>query len=168
MELKLRKSGFHFADWLALDRDDPAPFGATDPLYIASAYYYKCVSVTAMAAETLGYPEAGEMKKLAREILTALREKYFQNGICTIETQTAHALAICFGLTEDPKEEGNALNRLVKEKRGHLDTGFVGTPLLLPMDGVEPSVDLRQGVVPDVLPGMAMSNQALASVGPAN
>ncbi len=128
----LIKSGFHFADWLALDRDDPAPFGATDPLYIASAYYYKCVSVTAMAAETLGYPEAGEMKKLAREILTALREKYFQNGICTIETQTAHALAICFGLTEDPKEEGNALNRLVKEKRGHLDTGFVGTPLLLP------------------------------------
>ena len=39
-------------------------------------------------------------------------------------------------------------------------------PLLLPMDGVEPSVDLRQGVVPDVLPGMAVVNQALAGVGP--
>ena len=41
-------------------------------------------------------------------------------------------------------------------------------PLLLPIDGAEPGIDLRQGVVPDVLPGMAMSNQALAGVGPAN
>ena len=41
-------------------------------------------------------------------------------------------------------------------------------PLLLPIDGVEPGIDLRQGVVPDVLPGMAMRDQALAGVGPAN
>jgi hypothetical protein len=41
-------------------------------------------------------------------------------------------------------------------------------PLFLPMDGVEPGVDLRQGVVPDVLPGMAMGDQALAGVGPDN
>ena len=41
-------------------------------------------------------------------------------------------------------------------------------PLLLTIDGTEPGIDLRQGVVPDVLPGMAMSNQALAGVGPAN
>ena len=41
-------------------------------------------------------------------------------------------------------------------------------PLFLSIDGVEPGIDLRQGVVPDVLPGMAMSNQALAGVGPAN
>ncbi|GIK75881.1 MAG: hypothetical protein BroJett021_48690 [Chloroflexota bacterium] len=41
-------------------------------------------------------------------------------------------------------------------------------PLLLTIDGVDPGIDLRQGVVPDVLPGMAMSNQALAGVGPTN
>lgn len=32
----LIKNGFHFADWLALDNEQPGPFGATDPLYIAS------------------------------------------------------------------------------------------------------------------------------------
>ena len=41
-------------------------------------------------------------------------------------------------------------------------------PLLLTIDGVKPRIDLRQGVVPDVLPGMAMSDQALAGAGPAN
>ena len=41
-------------------------------------------------------------------------------------------------------------------------------PLFLSIDCVEPSVDLRQGVVPDILPGMAMCDQALAGVGPAN
>jgi hypothetical protein len=39
-------------------------------------------------------------------------------------------------------------------------------PLLLPIDGAEPGIDLRQRVVPDVLPGMAMRNQALAGIGP--
>lgn len=39
-------------------------------------------------------------------------------------------------------------------------------PLFLSINGVEPGIDLRQGVVPDVLPGMAMGNQALAGVGP--
>lgn len=41
-------------------------------------------------------------------------------------------------------------------------------PLFLSIDGVEPGIDLRQGVVPDVLPGMAMRDQPLAGVGPAN
>ena len=41
-------------------------------------------------------------------------------------------------------------------------------PLLLTIDGVKPRIDLRQGVVPDVLPGMAMGDQALAGVGPDN
>lgn len=41
--LHLVKDGFHFADWLALDNPQPGPFGATDALYIASAYYYKCM-----------------------------------------------------------------------------------------------------------------------------
>jgi len=41
-------------------------------------------------------------------------------------------------------------------------------PLLLTIDGTEPGFDLRQGVVPDVLPGMAMLDQPLAGVGPDN
>ena len=63
----LIKGGFHVADWLALDHDDPAPFGATDPLYIASAYYYRCADIVAQAAEALGYGEARVQDSCGRD-----------------------------------------------------------------------------------------------------
>ena len=56
----LIKNGFHFADWLALDNEQPGPFGATDPLYIASAYYYKDVRIVAASAEIIGKAEEAE------------------------------------------------------------------------------------------------------------
>lgn len=50
----LIKDGFHFADWLALDNDVPGPFGATNPLFVASAYYYKDASILSASARILG------------------------------------------------------------------------------------------------------------------
>ena len=127
----LVKDGFHFADWLALDNPQPGPFGATDPLYIASAYYFRCAQIVAEAAEILRLPEAADYRQLAGEILRALREKYFdENGLCRIQTQTAAALALVFGLTESPVAQGQRLRKLVAENGDHLNTGFVGTPIL--------------------------------------
>ena len=133
----LIKSGFHFADWLALDNPQPGPFGATDPLYIASAYYYQDASRVAQAARILGYEEdAAEYESLAAEILKALQEKYFdEDGLCVCNTQTGAALSLIFGLVPDPSKkgmQGEILNRLVKENDDHLNTGFVGTPILCP------------------------------------
>ena len=129
----LVKDGFHFADWLALDNHEPGPFGATDPLYIASAYYFRCAQIVAEAAGILGLPEASDYASLATDILTAIRGKYFDDsGLCTIRTQTAMALAIVFGLTEKPQAQGDSLNAQVLENGGHLNTGFVGTPILCP------------------------------------
>jgi alpha-L-rhamnosidase len=131
----LVKDGFHFADWLALDHDGPEPFGATNPLYIASAYYYYCTNCLAKSAEILGYKEDFEKySKFASEILSAVRETYFdENGLCKSETQTGSALAIMFGLNPDEEskaKEGEVLNARVAENNGYLNTGFVGTPLL--------------------------------------
>ena len=132
--LHLIKGGFHFADWLALDNEQPGPFGATDPLYIASAYYFRCMKIIADAAEILGYEEAPEYKKLAEEIKKAIRAAYFdESGACCSKTQTGAAIAIVFGLIEDTaQEEGDRLHQRVAENNGHLNTGFVGTPLLCP------------------------------------
>ena len=91
--LHLIKGGFHFADWLALDNEQPGPFGATDPLYIASAYYFRCTKIIADAAEILGYEEAPEYKKLAEEIKKAIRAIYFDgSGACCSKTQTGACL----------------------------------------------------------------------------
>ncbi|MDO5518555.1 MAG: family 78 glycoside hydrolase catalytic domain, partial [Clostridium sp.] len=131
----LVKDGFHFADWLALDNEQPGPFGATDPLFIASAYYYRCAEIVSKSAEVLGKnEEAEEYKKLSSEILKALQEKYFdEEGKCICRTQTASAITIEFGLMKGMEfKEGNALNERVALKNNHLDTGFVGTPLLCP------------------------------------
>lgn len=128
----LIKGGFHFADWLALDNEEPGPFGATDPLYIASAYYYRCTEIVAECAEILNYEEATEYQELAHKIKKAIRQTYFdENGVCKCKTQTGAAIAVMFGLTETP-EEGACLNTRVLENHGHLNTGFVGTPLLCP------------------------------------
>ena len=129
----LVKDGFHFADWLALDNPQPGPFGATDPLYIASAYYYRCAQIVAQAGAILGLGESTEYASLAEDIRKAIGEKYFdQEGLCTIRTQTAAALAIAFELTEQLQAQGDVLNALVLENKTHLNTGFVGTPILCP------------------------------------
>jgi len=131
----LIKSGFHFADWLALDNEQPGPFGATDPLYIASAYYYRNADIIAKSAEILGYEDdAKEYARLAGEIKEAILEKYFdEDGLCRCHTQTGAAIAIMFGITDGKnKEEGNALSQRVTNNKNHLNTGFVGTTILCP------------------------------------
>ena len=136
----LVKDGFHFADWLALDNPNPSPlpFGATDPLYIASAYYYYCADTVAKAAEILNIQEdKAEYQRLASQIKEAIQKKYFdENGVCTNRTQTGNALAIMFGLFPEEKSsvkvQGEILDELVQENGGHLNTGFVGTPFLCP------------------------------------
>ena len=131
----LIKDGFHFADWLALDNEMPGPFGATDALFIASAYYYKCCRIVACSAEILGKEdEAEEYKKLEKEILSAIQETYFdETGLCVCKTQTASALAIEFELYPQNKlEEATVLKASVLENGGHLNTGFAGTPILCP------------------------------------
>lgn len=130
----LIQEGFHFADWLALDNEEPGPFGKTDPFYIASAYYYHCTSIVAQAANILGMTEdAKDYQKLCAAILKDIQAAYFENGICTCKTQTASALAIAFGLSpEKQREEGHELQKRVQTNGNHLNTGFVGTTMLCP------------------------------------
>jgi alpha-L-rhamnosidase len=129
----LWQTGFHFGDWLALDNPEPGPFGRTDPFYIASCYYLYSTGLTAKAAAILGYT-ADEKKYGARagRIAEAIRRSYFdERGVCRIDTQTGYVLAIIMQLTDAIQENGRKLTERIQRNQGHLDTGFVGTPLLL-------------------------------------
>ncbi len=132
--LHLVKDGFHFADWLALDNEKPGPFGATDPLYIASAYYYNNAKIIAESAGILGLVEESKVyEEISIKILDDIRATYFdENGLCKSLTQTASAIAIMFELTENIIGQGEVLNRQVLENNNHLNTGFVGTMMLCP------------------------------------
>lgn len=134
---RLWKCGFHFADWLALDNPDPnSCFGGTDVPYVATAYYYHSACLTAKAAAVLGLTEdAARYTQLAEEIRTAFRQEYFATGCCAIQTQTALVLALAWHLVPDalrPLTIQQLKHKL--DLRGtHLDTGFVGTSLLMPV-----------------------------------
>ena len=129
--------GFHFADWLSLDNPDKGScFGGTENAYVASAYYYYSTCLTAKAAAALGYEEDAKLyAERAERIRSAFRQEYFTpTGRCAIPTQTALALALQFDLAPDSCRPRvvEMLKKRLDDRKIHLDTGFVGTPLLLP------------------------------------
>ena len=133
---RLWQTGFHFADWLSLDRPGARDcFGGTDCYYVASAYYYYSALLTAKAAKVLGKAEAADYFSLAGQVKEAFQKEYFApEGNLKIQTQTAHAVALYMGLVPHGKEEHilSRLRQMLDQKGGHLDTGFVGTPYLCP------------------------------------
>ncbi len=135
---RLWQTGFHFADWLALDnyRDPESSFGGTDCYYVASAYYAWSATLAARAAKALGLEEdAREYEQLAAEVRAAITREYFTPaGRCAIDTQTALVLALYMELTPASYRPRliEDLRRKLKENGMHLNTGFVGTPYLCP------------------------------------
>ena len=120
--------GSRFGDWLALDGD--SRFGGTDHDYIAAVYFAYSTSLFVKASRVLD-KDAREYEELYENIVKAVRERYFEDGVLTVKTQTAHVLALRFGITPDPQKTTAALVKLLKDNDGLLTTGFVGTPHLL-------------------------------------
>lgn len=122
-------------DWLALDSEEARTSnnpvaGRTPKDYIASAFFAKSTEILINAGRELG-KDMSFYEELYEKIVAAIRKAYFKNSLPETDTQTAYALAICFGLTDDPRKAASALSELVKANDGKLDTGFVGTPYLL-------------------------------------
>ena len=132
---RLWQTGTHYADWLALDGKVPGGvYGATDPHYIASAYYFYSTRIVAKAAAVLGKNEDAEAyDRLSEEIRAAFIREYFTPaGRLAVDTMTGYVVALQFGLAPDYAVEAcreGLLNKL-KKNRYHLETGFVGTPYL--------------------------------------
>ena len=134
----LWNTGFHFADWLALDNyHQDSSHGATDPYYVASVYYYYSASLTAKAAEVLGLEKDAEYyQEMADRVKEAIRREYFTStGRLAVDTQTAMVLALKFDLAPEKFRDrltADLCAKLVQENM-HLRTGFVGTPFLCPV-----------------------------------
>lgn len=122
-------------DWLALDGN--SVYGGTDRGMLATAYYFYSASLTAKAARVLGESQiAGRYESLARDIARAFQAEYFSStGRLMVQTQTACAVVLHLDLCpgKEAKERTRALLvRKVLEAGTALETGFVGTPWLLP------------------------------------
>ena len=131
----LWNSGFHFADWVALDAKEGSYFGATPTDLCATAYYAYSTELLAKTAEVLGNSEdAREYTLLHKNIVSAYQAEFFTgNGRLAAKTQTGHILSLMFGLTPEKflKRTVETLVNLIDENGGHLVTGFLGTPYFL-------------------------------------
>lgn len=130
-------SGFHFGDWVALDAKEGSYFGATPNDLTATAYYAYSTRLLARAAAEIGESDDAERyANLADRIVEAFRYEYVTPaGRLAARTQTAHLLALAFNLVEErdrPRTVATLVD-LIRENDNHLVTGFLGTPLLLPV-----------------------------------
>jgi len=129
---------FHFGDWLAYASDPgsaPAYPGATTSTdFIATAFLARSTELLRRAALVLGKSEDAERLAAQRdEVVAALRREFVTGtGRVAESTQTAYALALAFELLP-ASLRAQAGERLADDtrRRGHLTTGFLGTPHLL-------------------------------------
>jgi alpha-L-rhamnosidase len=127
-------TGFHFGDWLAYaTTSSDYPGATTGKDLIASAFYAHSTDLLQRAAAVLGKKDdAAEYAALLPKIKEAFRKEFVTaSGRVGENTQTAYAVALQFDLL--PEElRAEAARRLAAEvrTRGHLTTGFVGTPYL--------------------------------------
>ena len=123
-------------DWLDPSAPPDDPFRAqTPPSLVATAYAAESSRVMAETAAVLGEEEDRERyRALAEHIRAGFWNAYSagEGGRLSADTQTAYALALCFGLVphEHRASAGDRLAALVAEAGHRIATGFAGTPLV--------------------------------------
>ena len=122
--------GNSWGDWLNV--------GETTPIeYIDLCYHALDAQLMAEMAGALGKQnEAEHYRKLFRELRAIFQTEYFTPaGTLSIDTQTAHVLALAFGLAPRllaPKLAAHLAEK-IETNGGHMATGFLGTKPLLPV-----------------------------------
>lgn len=124
----------HFGDWLAFASNSSSyPGATTEKDLIATAYFAYSSGLLSRIAGILGKTaDSDYYAKLAGEVKKAFIDEFVtKNGRVVSHTQTGYSLALAFDLLPENLKK-NAAEYLAAEvrQRGHLTTGFVGTPLL--------------------------------------
>ncbi len=131
----LRKNS-KYADWLFFihPTDWNAKPGFTDKDFVATAYFAYSTSLLAKAATILGKKQdALKYNTLFQNIKQAFQHEYLtSSGRLSSNSQTAYAMAIQFKLLPDSlvKKAVEYLKQDIIDRKYHLSTGFLGTPLL--------------------------------------
>jgi len=132
---------FTYGDWLQPFSEHPTDErkGETDEKLINTAYYARSVDLTMRAAKVLELNEDAEnLQNWFNEIRLAFQNQFFNDDGSVSKgkpTQTAYLLAIGFNLLTPEMEEKAIPHLLVEIEKAdyHLRTGFLGTPLLIPV-----------------------------------
>jgi len=128
--------GRQLADWLdpAAPPENPAA-GRTDPTLVGNAWFCRMLAVMAEVAGLLGETaDAERYATIGQEARAAFLDEYVTpRGRLVSDSETAHALAIRFGLVPEGARRVRVeqrLVRLVRKAGHHITTGFAGTPVI--------------------------------------
>ena len=130
------KPAMQLGDWLDPAAPPGEPWAATtDPHLVATAYRAHAADLLARIAAVLGEEsDAVKYADLAEGVRQAFHDEYVApRGRVVSDSQTGYALALEFGLLRDPDQRalaGRRLVELVRARRHHVATGFLGTPLI--------------------------------------
>lgn len=129
-------NSFQFGDWLALDGNNPAiPSGGTDETFIATIYYYLSVNIVSKTAKLLNDSRYEEFNQLSEKIKQSILDEFVTtSGKMTLNTQTGFALMLDANILnyQQTKRVINDLVYRLNCDSNQIQTGFVGTPILLP------------------------------------
>jgi alpha-L-rhamnosidase len=127
---------WQFGDWLdpAAPPEEPGN-GRTDGILVADAYLVRVLETIVKVSSLLG--ETADEDRYHKDALSArkafAREYITPSGLLVGDTQTAHALALSFGLFDNKDhvaKSSGRLSHLVHAANYRIATGFVGTPLI--------------------------------------
>ncbi len=126
----LVETGDQFGDWLALDAASGSYKGATPDSFCASAWYCRSTRLVSRMLKAIRREEEAEtLAAKAEQLREDFCRRYFRaDGTLTVQTQTAHVLALAYDLV--PEEFRDRTARRLREllaEAGHLATGFLGT-----------------------------------------
>jgi alpha-L-rhamnosidase len=129
------RGDFQFGDWLDFfSKSKDPPFGSTSSALIATAYFAHSVDILQRTAHLLGKSEDAQRYARLLEHIRRAFKLHFVSGDGRVGegTQTAYVLALDFDLLPQALRP-LAAGQLAEDvrTRGHLTTGFLGTPHLL-------------------------------------
>jgi len=122
--------GNDYGDWLSIGADTPKDL-------IGTAFFAYSTRLLAQSCQALGRAEeAAKYEALFQDIKAAFIKRYVAaDGRIQGNTQSDYAMSLKFDLLPD-EMRSTAVRYLVeniKEKNGHLSTGFIGVSYLLPV-----------------------------------
>jgi alpha-L-rhamnosidase len=122
--------GNTWGDWLNLQ--DPTPVE-----YVDTCYFAYCASLMSHMAGVIGRTDdAASYRELFDKIKSAFNQEYVNaDGTLKVSSQTAHVLALEFGLlpTHARTSAANQLVSKIVANDHRMSTGFLGTKPLLPV-----------------------------------
>ncbi|NQX12689.1 family 78 glycoside hydrolase catalytic domain [Microbacteriaceae bacterium VKM Ac-2855] len=134
-------TGFHWGEWLRAGEEDLNTWWSSKyfpPAVVATAYFAHSASLLGRIADIIGETEdAAHYRDLAANAGSAWRSVFVRRNGARIgeDKQDDYVRALAFDLLL-PQQRSAALNRLVEliEIAGdHLGTGFLSTPMLMPV-----------------------------------